>query len=109
MNIFVGNLPKEITEEEFRQAFAAFGEVKSVAIIKDKQTREPRGFGFIDMPNDEEAKKAIDNWNGNKLKGKTLTVNPARPQSERRPSGDRRFGGNRDFRRPRNSNPSEDK
>ncbi len=93
MNIYVGNLSREVTEEDLRKEFEAFGQVASVTIIKDKFTGEPRGFGFIEMPTRSEAQAAIAGLNGKELKGRTLTVNEARPQT------DRRGGGGRDKRR----------
>ena len=94
MNIYVGNLPFDATEDEIREMFAAFGQVASVALIKDKFTGQPRGFGFVEMPNVAEAQKAIAGINGKDLKGRSLSVNPARPREEggRRggPGGDRR-------------------
>jgi RNA recognition motif-containing protein len=79
MNIYVGNLSRDLSEGDLREAFAAFGEVASAAIIKDKFSGESRGFGFVEMPNKEEADKAISGLNGKDLKGRTLTVNEARP------------------------------
>ncbi len=89
MNIYVGNISRGVTEAELREAFAAFGEVSSAAIIKDKMTGESRGFGFVEMANKDEAEKAIAALNGKDLKGRTLTVNEARPRTDRpaRPAG----------------------
>ncbi len=87
MNIYVGNLSGETTEDDLRQAFAAFGQVESVNLIKDKFTGESRGFGFVEMPSKDEAQKAIDEMNGTDLKGRTLNVNVARPRTERRGGG----------------------
>jgi RNA recognition motif-containing protein len=93
VNIYVGNLPREATEADVRDAFEAFGEVTSVALIKDKFTGEPRGFGFVEMPAKSEAEAAIAGLNGKQLKGHKLTVNEARPREERRGGPDRRGGG----------------
>ena len=82
MNIFVGNLPREITEEDLQEAFGAFGKVATVSVIKDKFTGEPRGFGFVEMPNKNEAQAAIAGVNGKMIKGKSLNVNEARPKTE---------------------------
>ncbi len=82
MNIYVGNLSLEATEENLREAFEAFGQVASVTIIKDKFTGESRGFGFVEMPVKAQAQSAIAGLNGKQLKGRTLTVNEARPRSE---------------------------
>lgn len=93
MNIYVGNLPNDTTETELQETFTGFGEVTSAKIIKDKFTGESRGFGFVEMPNDDEAKAAIDSLHGQDFKGKTLTVNEARPRQPRRPRTGG-FGGN---------------
>jgi RNA recognition motif-containing protein len=96
MNIYVGNLPHELTEEELRQAFETFGEVTSAKIIMDKFSGASRGFGFVEMPTKAEAQAAITGLNGTELKGRTLNVNEARPRSEsRRDRG--RQGGRRRF------------
>lgn len=89
MNIYVGNLSREVTEEDLRQAFEAFGQVASATVIKDRFSGESRGFGFVDMPNKTEAQAAIAGLNGKDLKGRTLNVNEARPRTE----GGRRGGG----------------
>jgi len=93
MNIYVGNLSRDLTETELREAFAAFGEVSSVSIIKDKFSGETRGFGFVEMPNKDEADKAIASLNGRDLKGRTATVNEARPRTDKPRTGG--FGGGR--------------
>ena len=93
MNIYVGNLAREITQEDLEEAFKAFGQVTSVTIIKDKFTGEPRGFGFIEMPGKAEAQAAIDGMNGKELKGRPLNVNEAQPKTDRGGSGGR--GGGR--------------
>jgi cold-inducible RNA-binding protein len=98
MNIFVGNLAREATEEDLKGAFTAFGQVASATIIKDKFTRESRGFGFVEMPDANEGKAAIAGLNGTELKGRAITVNEARPRTDRREGGgggggDRRGGG----------------
>ena len=82
MNIYVGNLTREIAEEDLRKAFEAFGQVASINIIKDRFTGEPRGFGFVDMPSKEEGRAAIAGLNHADVNGVTLTVNEARPRSE---------------------------
>jgi RNA recognition motif-containing protein len=83
MNIFVGNLSRDISEEELRAAFSAFGQVSKVTILKDKFSGEPRGFGFVEMPAKAEAQAAINGMNQKELKGRALNVNEARPQTER--------------------------
>lgn len=91
MNIYVGNLSYEATEEDLQQAFEAFGKVKSVRIIKDWYSGKSRGFGFVQMPTKAEAESAISNLNGNELKEQRLTVNEAHSRSERPRDG--RMGG----------------
>ena len=93
MNIYVGNLSRDLTETELREAFAAFGEVSSASFIKDKFSGETRGFGFVEMPNKDEADKAIASLNGRDLKGRTATVNEARPRTDKPRTGG--FGGGR--------------
>lgn len=92
MNIYVGNLSSELTEEELRQAFEPFGQVDSAAIIKDKYSGASKGFGFVEMASKDEGQAAIDGLNETELKGKTLNVNEARPRTENR-GGRRGFGG----------------
>ncbi len=87
MNIFVGNLSRNVTDSELREAFVAHGEVASAQVIKEKFTGESRGFGFVEMPNKEEADKAIAALNGKDLKGRTMTVNEARPRTDRPRTG----------------------
>jgi RNA recognition motif-containing protein len=91
VNIYVGNLSREVTEEELRQAFEPFGQVTSVNIIKDRYSGESRGFGFVEMAMKSEAQAAIDGLNGTSLKERTLTVSEARPRTEGRGRGG--FGG----------------
>ncbi|MDD5067679.1 MAG: RNA-binding protein [bacterium] len=94
MNIYVGNLSRETTEDELKQAFGQYGQVGSVSIIKDRLTGEPRGFGFIEMTAKEEAENAIRSLNGQDLKGRNLTVNEARPRNDRNDRGGRSNFGN---------------
>lgn len=84
MNIYVGNLPWGLSEEDLREAFEAFGEVVSVKIIKDKFTGRSRGFGFVEMPNQEEGESAISALNGKDFKGREIVVNQARPRRDDR-------------------------
>jgi RNA recognition motif-containing protein len=93
MNIYVGNLPPEATEDDLREAFSAFGQVTSATIIKDKFSGQSRGFGFVEMPAKAESEAAIAGLDGTALKGSTLTVNEARPRAEGRGGRDRRGGG----------------
>jgi RNA recognition motif-containing protein len=91
MNIYVGNLSRDVSETDLREAFAAFGEVATASVIKDKYTGESRGFGFVEMPNKTEADAAISALNGKDLKGRTISVNEARPRRDDRRGGG--FGG----------------
>ena len=101
MKIYVGNLSYEVTEEDLRQEFGAFGEVTSVDIITDKYSGRPKGFGFVEMASKAEAEAAITGLNGKTIKERTVVVNEARPRTDSRGSGfygDRRGGGYRDSR-----------
>ena len=82
MNIYVGNLAREVTEDELREAFEAFGEVASAKIITDRISGESRGFGFVEMPTDAEAQEAMSGLDGKELKGRPIKVNKARPRSD---------------------------
>ena len=82
MNIYVGNLPFKASEDDVRQAFAAYGDVASVAIITDKATGRSKGFAFVEMNSDTEANAAIAALNGKEMMGRALTVNEARPREE---------------------------
>ncbi len=93
MNIYIGNLPFTASEDEIRQAFAAYGNVSSVSIIKDHVTGQSRGFGFVEMPDSTEGQAAIDALNGKPMNGRPLKVNEARPKSEGDGGGGRRQGG----------------
>jgi RNA recognition motif-containing protein len=88
MNIYVGNLSYSVTEDDLKQAFEAFGQVASVSIIKDKFSNQSKGFGFVEMPSQEEAQAAITGMNGKELKGRAMNVNEAPPRTD-----DRRGGG----------------
>ena len=83
MNIYVGNLSHDLDEDELRKAFEAYGEVSSANVVKDRQTGHSRGFGFVEMPSQDEANAAIEGLNGTSLKGRALTVNEARPRKDR--------------------------
>lgn len=93
MNIYVGNLSAKTTEDELRQAFEAFGDVDTAKIIKDNLTGRSRGFGFVEMPNQEQAQAAIAEMNGKEVGGSALTVNEAKPRENRGGGGGRSFGG----------------
>jgi RNA recognition motif-containing protein len=83
MNIYVGNLSYSLSEQELRDAFAAHGEVSSVKILSDRETGRSRGFGFVEMPNQNEGEAAIEQLNGKDLGGRALRVNEARPRERR--------------------------
>lgn len=80
MNIYVGNLSYEASDEDLRQAFSEFGEVTSASVIKDKFSGRSRGFGFVEMADDAAGKAAIAGMNGKTLKGRAITVNEAQPR-----------------------------
>jgi RNA recognition motif-containing protein len=90
MNIYVGNLNFDTSEDELRELFGTYGDVASAAVIRDKITGRSRGFGFVEMTDDAAAQSAIQALNGADFKGRSLTVNPARPREER---SDRGRGG----------------
>jgi cold-inducible RNA-binding protein len=83
--LYVGNLPYSTTEETLRTAFSQAGTVESAKVITDKFSGRSKGFGFVEMSTEEEAKKAIEMWNGKELDSRTLTVNEARPLEPRPP------------------------
>ncbi len=94
MNIFVGNLSKDVSDEDLQNLFSEYGNVKSVKVIRDLFSGESKGFGFIEMPGQAEAQKAMSELNTVELKGKKIVVNEARPKTDRRSGGGGR-GGNR--------------
>jgi len=98
-NLFVGNLSFTATEDELRDLFSAFGEVQQVRIMTDRDTGKSRGFGFVEIADDEAAAKAITELNGKELGGRALTINEARPKPERKggfgSGGGGGFGGKR--------------
>ncbi len=85
MNIYVGNLPYNLTEDDLKAAFSEFGEVSSANIIMDKMSGQSKGFGFVEMPDDSEADQAIKALNESALNGRNIKVNQARPRGERSP------------------------
>ncbi len=95
MNIYVGNLSKDVTEDDLRGLFSKYGNIKEIKVIKDSYSGESKGFGFLEMPGSAEAQKAMNELNTRELKGKKITVNEARPREDRRGSGGRsgRTGG----------------
>jgi RNA recognition motif-containing protein len=96
MNIFVGSLPWSIEEADLRESFEAYGAVDSVKIITDKFTGRSKGFGFVEMPSDDEGQKAIDELNGATVQGRAIVVNKSepKPEGERKPFNNNRSGGN---------------
>ena len=96
--LYVGNLPYQITEDGLKDVFAAIGEVTSSKIVTDTATGRSRGFGFVEMANDEDAEKAITTLNGTPVMDRTINVSEARPQRDRGAPGGR-GGGQRGFDR----------
>jgi RNA recognition motif-containing protein len=84
--IYVGNLSYQTTEQGLEELFAPYGSVRNASIIRDRQTGQSRGFGFVEMEDDDQASAAIDGLHGQPFDGRTLTVNEAQPRTERRPS-----------------------
>ena len=96
MNIFVGNLSYEVADDDLREAFEAYGAVSSAKVLTDRETGRSRGFGFVEMPNDDEARTAMENLNLQKISGRAIQVNEARPREDRGGrSGGRNGGGGR--------------
>lgn len=87
MNIYVGNIAHEATEDDLRELFSGYGSVESASIITDRFSGESRGFGFVEMPSKDEAAEAIEALNGHDLKGRSLTVNEAKPKAPKRGGG----------------------
>ena len=83
MNIYVGNLPYTVTEADLNQAFSAFGKVTSVTLISDKFSGQSKGFGFVEMANNSEADAAIKGLNETPFKGRNITVNQAKPKTDK--------------------------
>ncbi len=98
MRLYIGNVSRDVTEDDLREAFQAFGQVSEVTIVKDKFNGVPKGFAFVEMPVQAEAQKAMDSLKGTDLKGRSLDINEARPRTERSNRGGgfgNRGGGNR--------------
>ena len=95
MNIYVGNLSYQLSNQQLQEAFEQFGTVTRAAIIEDRETGRSKGFGFVEMSDDAEGKAAIEQLDGQELEGRALRVNEARPREDR---GDRRSGGGGDRR-----------
>lgn len=95
LNIYVGNLPFDTTEGDLEQLFSQFGQVNKSQLILDRDTGRSRGFGFVEMAEEEEGRKAIESLNGEQFGGRVLTVNEARPRQERGGGGGGGYGGGR--------------
>ena len=97
MRLYIGNLSRDVTEDDLREAFTAFGQVTEVSIVKDRSNSVSKGFAFVEMPVEAEAKSAIAELHRKELKGRSLDVNEARPRPERSSrgswSGGRKGGG----------------
>ena len=93
MNIYVGNLVFDVSEEDLKEAFEQFGEITEVRLIMDKFSGKSKGFGFIEMPSKEEAEKAIEEMNGKEFQGRAMNVNEAKPKTDRGGRGGRGGGG----------------
>jgi len=90
MNIYVGNLPYSVTDDDLRTAFAEFGQVSSAKIIMDRQSGRSKGFGFVEMDNDAEAEEAIKSMDNSEMQGRNLRVNQAKPRPDKPPRRDPR-------------------
>jgi RNA recognition motif-containing protein len=90
MNIYVGNLAYDVTDEDLKKAFEAYGQVATANVIKDQYSDRSKGFGFVEMPDQPEAQAAIGGLNGKDLNGRTITVSEARPKADKNRGG---FGG----------------
>lgn len=97
MNIYVGNLSYEVNDSDLANAFGSFGRVTSAKVIADMYTGKSKGFGFVEMESKQEAQEAINQLNGTELKGRAITVNEARPKTDRGGSGGERRGGGGGF------------
>ncbi len=93
MNIYVGNLSTDVTEEDLNTLFNEYGKVSSAKVIRDMFSQDSRGFGFVEMPSQAEGQKAIDGLNTHELKGKKIVVNEARERRDSRGGGRRSGGG----------------
>ncbi len=83
MNIYVGNLPYSVTDDDLRNAFAEYGQIESASVIVDRFSGQSKGFGFVEMPNNAEADEAIKALNGSSLNGRAIKVNQAKPRGDR--------------------------
>ena len=96
ISIYIGNLPYDATEDQVVELFKPYGEVNRAALVKDRETGRLRGFGFVEMPNDDEARKAVEALSGKDYKGRPLTVNEARNRSAQRNSANLSRSANKD-------------
>ncbi|HEY1835285.1 MAG TPA: RNA-binding protein [Candidatus Saccharimonadales bacterium] len=103
--LFVGGLPYSVTDDQLRDLFAPFGTVASAKVIVDRETNRSKGFGFVEMENDQEAQEATKQLNGKEVEGRSITVNEARPQEPRSfgGGGGGGFGGGNNYRNNRDS------
>lgn len=99
--LYVGNLPYSVTEAALSELFASYGKVSSIALITDRMSGQPKGFGFVEMESDSEAEKAIAGLNGKDLEGRAIVVNEARPREDRGNSGSRGGFGRSNYRNDR--------
>jgi RNA recognition motif-containing protein len=95
MNIYIGNLSQEVTDDDLRQAFESLGNITSAKVIRDRFSGESRGFGFIEMPDKQEAMAAMESLNGSDLKGKKIMISEAKPRADKRRGGSGGGGGRR--------------
>ncbi|MEM9346418.1 MAG: RNA-binding protein [Planctomycetota bacterium] len=107
ISVYVGNLPYDTSEEQIVELFKQFGEVNRAALVKDRETGRPRGFGFVEMPNDDEARKAIEALAGKDYEGRPLTVNEARNRSAQRNSANLSRSAHKD-EQPEEAAPSDE-
>ncbi len=105
MNIYVGNLPYSVQDEELREAFEAFGDVISAEVIFDRRTQRSRGYGFVEMEHNDEGQDAIDALNGSNFQGRELRVDESKPKREMQPAGSRNPGRNRSQSRRKSKRP----
>ena len=101
MNLYVGNLSYQVREEELKNLFGQFGEVTSIKIISDHETGRSKGFGFVEMANDDEARNAMQELNNTEVQGRQIKVNEARRREDRGDRGHRGGGGGGDWRSSR--------
>ena len=101
MNIYVGNLPYTVRDNDLLDLFQTYGNVSSAKVVMDRETDRSKGFGFVEMSSDDEGTNAINKLNGHEINGRALRVNEARPREDRRPGGGGGGGGGGGDRRPK--------